>query len=141
MPFRPAFDRLMEKIDFDGPVVLDTPCWLWTASTHPNGYGRFEVDGRSIEAHRAANRLLIGEVPEDLELDHLCRIRACVNPQHLDAVPHGVNLARSPLVGRCSQLRQAAKTRCPKDHLYDLIDEKGRRRCRTCRRAQRRRDQ
>lgn len=69
-------------------------CWLWT-STLRRGYGRFWIaPGRFVPAHRFAYELLVGPIPEGLELDHLCRNPACVNPAHLDPVTHRENVRR-----------------------------------------------
>jgi hypothetical protein len=135
-----ALERLIAKIDFVGPQVLDTPCWMWIGCIHKQtGYGRFHLDGRVVEAHRASYQLQVGQIPSGLELDHLCRTRACVRPGHLEPVPHHVNIARSPLIGLWMRAQQSRKNRCPQGHLYDVIDEKGHRRCTICRRAQKQR--
>jgi HNH endonuclease len=69
-------------------------CHIWTAATNPKGYGIFKVDGRSVLAHRFAKRHRGGTVPAGLELDHLCRVRRCVNPAHLEMVTHAENVRR-----------------------------------------------
>lgn len=80
------------------------------------GYGLFrtrsgEGTGHKMCAHKWAYEHFVREVPDDLELDHLCRIRCCVNPQHLEEVTHIENLARSPTwVGN--------RTHCPSGHPY-----------------------
>lgn len=68
-------------------------CWLWTA-TLVRGYGQFGIGSRRQYAHRVAYELLVGPVPEGLQLDHLCRTPACVNPAHLDPVTCRENLLR-----------------------------------------------
>lgn len=71
-------------------------CWIWTAGKY-QGYGRFREGGtgsRNVLAHRWAWEQEHGAVPDGLELDHLCRNRACVRPDHLEAVPPTVNKAR-----------------------------------------------
>ena len=70
-------------------------CWLWTGPTNGYGYGRAWVDGRKQYVHRLAYEAFWGPVPPGLELDHLCRQRACYNPWHLEAVTHGVNMERA----------------------------------------------
>ncbi|AER25916.1 HNH endonuclease [Mycobacterium phage Cane17] len=79
-------DRFWSKIDAsDG-------CWLWTGSLTHNGYGRFKVDGKMVRAHRFAYQMMIGDIPEGMELDHrhTCPKR-CVNPEHLRLVTHKRN--------------------------------------------------
>lgn len=70
-------------------------CWMWTAYINPDGYGMFKHRGAMRLAHGASYELHIGPVPDGLELDHLCRNRACVNPDHLEPVPHKVNVQRA----------------------------------------------
>lgn len=105
------------------------PCWLWTASKSPKGYGRFDLPGRTIGAHRWSYEDVNGSVPVDLELDHLCRVRRCVNPDHLEAVTHQINVERCPD-------SNARKISCPQGHPYDVVNtyhtKIGGRRCRAC---------
>ena len=106
-------------------------CWLWTASTTTAGYGQFHYEARRmVMAHRMAYELIVGPIPDGLELDHLCRIRRCVNPAHLEAVTRKENVRR----GLCG----AMVTVCPRGHEYTTentrLDTKGWRRCRTCHR-------
>jgi len=127
--------RFWQKVDDSaGPDW----CWLFTASLSPRGYGRFAINGRPRFAHRIAYELLIGPIPHGLILDHLCRIRACVNPAHLEPVTNRENLLRG--VGLTAT--NAAKTHCPKGHEYTpqntWTSAKNQRHCRTCRRDRRR---
>ena len=73
-------------------------CWIWTGSANQKGYGQLylKVNGkhRVIKAHRFAYESFFGPIPEGLELDHLCRVRQCVNPAHLDPITHVENLNR-----------------------------------------------
>lgn len=71
------------------------PCWLWTAHVNDDGYGVLKVEGRTRPAHIWSYEYHVGEVPTGLELDHLCRVRACVNPWHLDPVTHAENVRRA----------------------------------------------
>lgn len=67
-------------------VEKTSTCWLWTAGTDDDGYGLFWLDARITKAHRFAYELLVGSVPEGKILDHTCRVRRCVNPDHLRPV-------------------------------------------------------
>lgn len=93
-------------------------CWEWTGQLR-NGYGRIKVDGHSIQAHIFSYETFLGSIPEGLELDHLCRNRACVNPLHLEPVTRSINVRRGigPLI---AALKQKAKTHCPQGHPYSL---------------------
>ena len=97
------FDRFFVKVDANGD------CWEWTAYIAPNGYGRFQIHPFVHNAHRLLYEWLVGPVPEGLELDHLCRIRHCVNPDHLEPVPHRVNVLRGD-VTRTAQLKKRKLT-------------------------------
>ncbi len=73
-------------------------CWLWIASLDGKGYGQFpkgkEFGRGNVRAHRAAYEIYRGPIPKGMELDHLCRVKTCVNPAHLEPVPHQVNMVR-----------------------------------------------
>ncbi len=108
-------------------------CWLWTAGHNQRGYPRYKADGRDLRAHRVAFERLVGPIPSDLELDHLCLTPGCVNPGHLEAVTHHENVMR----GNSFSALNAAKTHCPQGHLYDAVNTAmwhGWRFCRACRR-------
>lgn len=126
-------NRFWSKVD-----RTDT-CWLWTASTDRSGYGQFRVAGKTVLAHRFAYEAEAGPIPDGLQLDHLCRVRHCVNPAHLEAVTPAVNNLRAP--GCISNINRL-KTECPAGHplsgtnLYVFPD--GRRTCRICKHPERR---
>jgi hypothetical protein len=115
----------------------NTGCWLWLAQVSRDGYGKFKYIGGQL-AHRFAYETARGPVPEGLELDHLCRQRSCVNPDHLEAVTRRENARRG--------LRGSLTTHCPHGHEYTpentYSNPKGGRVCRACRSLdwQRRRD-
>jgi hypothetical protein len=113
--------------------VSESPdgCWVWTGAL-AQGYGRFGVTkGRIVLAHRWVYEYLVGEIPEGLTIDHLCRTRACVRPDHLDPVPNAVNNLRSNNLSAIN----ARKTHCPQGHPYDAENTRicgGSRECREC---------
>jgi hypothetical protein len=72
----------------------DTPCWIWCLCTDGGGYGQTKVGGRAQLAHRVYYERHVGPIPDGLELDHLCRVRNCVNPDHLEPVTSAVNTQR-----------------------------------------------
>lgn len=87
-----AEERFWAKVDRrDGG-----DCWPWLGTTTSTGYGLFGVprEDRTVGAHRYAYELVVGPIPTGLELDHLCRVRNCVNPAHLEPVTHAENLRR-----------------------------------------------
>ena len=119
----------------------NTGCWLWLGHLQ-RGYGRFEIGRRgqrqTFLAHRFSYELHKGPIPEGLTLDHLCRVRCCVNPNHVEPVTNKENCRR----GQCVEVLRsinANKTKCPQGHTYDCAyryGQKGYRGCRICRRQQ-----
>lgn len=74
--------------------VIDTGCWIWRGTPGANGYGRLSIGNRPTYAHRAAYELHVGPIPAGLTIDHLCRVRMCVNPDHLEPVTRAENTRR-----------------------------------------------
>lgn len=112
-------------------------CWLWLGVLTKSGYGRVYSGGSLKMAHRVSFEMHVGEIPAGLDLDHLCRVRCCVNPEHLEPVTRKENIRRGVGVGKANK----AKLCCPRGHLYDSanteIESHGWRRCRACIRERR----
>lgn len=131
-------ERFWAKVDKNGPVPEFRPdlgpCWVWTAYITPStGYGWWGYGGRDgirTTAHRFAYETEVGPVPDGWHVDHLCINRACANPVHLEAVPHGENLRRG-------YEARGLKTHCKNGHEFSSENSyhNGKQRiCRTCRR-------
>ena len=110
-------------------------CWLWAGALNSKGYGNVRINGRNHLAHRVSYTMHKGPIPSGLELDHLCRVTSCVNPDHLEAVTHQENCRRGD-AGKICGAWQRAKTHCPQGHAYAgdnlFFQHGGRRACRAC---------
>lgn len=136
-PPRPVIERLMKNV-----TETVTGCWEYAKYSQPartDGYRQIGVrlaEGqfRQVMAHRVAYEMLVGPIPDGMQLDHLCRNRCCVNPEHLEPVTCRENLMR----GTGHAARNAAKTHCPQGHPYDDentgFNKSGGRYCKTCNR-------
>ena len=117
--------------------MADGACIVWGGAKDADGYGRLKVLGVVRGAHVVAYEAKHGRVPEGTELDHLCRRRDCVNPDHVEAVTHRENVLR----GNCIAARNARKTHCKRGHEFSAVNTRivntgrGRsgRRCLACR--------
>jgi hypothetical protein len=123
---------IQERIHSRYVVDLSTKCWNWTAAVSAGSYGSIYYEGRMQKAHRVMWRLERGEIPEGLDLDHLCRNRLCVNPAHLEPVTRSENLRRSPLMDRHSGI-----THCVRGHEFTAENTRhkpgnGHRVCKEC---------
>lgn len=116
-------ERISEKIDFSDPEG----CWEWTGCL-VGGYGQVHWQRKKRKAPRVVYELLVEPIPDGLTIDHLCRNRKCVRPEHLEPVTMRENLRR----------RSAAVTHCPKGHEYTpentYVCKRGYRSCKTCKR-------
>ena len=117
---------------FWGKVKKTRTCWIWTAA-RIDGYGTFWWQGHHIVAHRLAYAALVGRIPPGKELDHLCRNRACVRPDHLRIASHYDNV----MAGVNFTAANARKFRCPKGHAYTVVKngKRTQRKCQTCKDA------
>lgn len=110
-------------------------CWLWTAAVNDSGYAICSVNRKAKRAHRILYVLIGRTIPDGLQLDHKCRVRCCVNPDHLEPVTNRENTLRG-IVAEVHRRRFALITHCPRNHPYDerntYIDRRGRRSCKSC---------
>jgi len=120
------FERFKSR--FWKRVQKSDGCWSWTGRILNGGYGQTSFMQREMQAHRAAFILSGKIIPHGLQLDHLCRNRRCVNPDHLEPVTSRINTLR----GTGPSAQHAKKTHCPKGHPYSHLDSYGRRVCELC---------
>lgn len=140
----PPIERLLRRVDkrADG-------CWQFTGALRKDGYSQVQLTGRRSKkalGHRLAYVSLVGPVPDGLELDHLCRNRACVNPAHLEPVTRSVNILRGTAPARTIEYFDelwANRTHCPNGHELAVVGihtepSTGHRQCRACHLQQKR---
>lgn len=129
-----ALPRILRRL-----IAGPNGCCLWTGATNPKGYGSIKVRQKVLVTHRVVFEHFNGPIPAGLEVDHLCRVRRCCNPHHLQAVTHEENVRRSLGLAALN----AQKTHCDYGHEFtpeNTAVYKGRkgaqiRRCRTCARG------
>lgn len=103
MDIRLARDKILARSNLD---VLG--CWLWTGSTSSHPYGRITFEGKTWLAHRLSHLAFKGFLDDSLVIDHLCSVKVCVNPEHLEQVTQGENVLRAA----------SLITQCPSGHEY-----------------------
>ena len=116
--------RLEEKIEYEP----NSGCWLWTGRIRRDRYGQAWDEGKHGLVHRIVYKYIIGPPPADLGLDHLCRVRSCVNPAHLEPVPGWINTLR----GDSPSAINARRTCCSLCGGPYTTEKNGTRSCRPC---------
>lgn len=99
---QPFEARFWSKVDKNAAVPIEAPhlgnCWRWTGNHNSAGYGMIfpgtDAQARMVLAHRVSYELAHGPIPEGYDIDHLCRVTDCLRVEHLEAVPHSVNIQR-----------------------------------------------
>ncbi len=95
--------------------VTESGCWLWTGASRTRGYGTFHLNRKNRPAHRISHEIFKGPIPEGFDIDHLCKVTCCVNPDHIEAVTVHENVKR----GRGCIARFINATHCKYGHLLD----------------------
>lgn len=122
-------------LNFYRHIEITDTCWLWTGGTNRTGYGRGYFRGRMISPHRLVYEIVQGDLIPGMSIDHLCSVRLCVRPDHLEQVSFKTNTARGSGASTVNRL----KTHCVSGHEFTeentYVYWRGRG-CRTCRKAQ-----
>lgn len=130
--------KSLSKDKFLSRVERTSTCWLWNGSINFYGYGTIFLSGKSVGAHRVAYELFRGSIPPNMQIDHLCYVKNCVFPDHLEVVTISENSRRM-------QAHYGRPKVCRKGHPFDEINTcirtNGRRFCKICRNVQARRYQ
>lgn len=127
-------DRFLEKITIDS-----SECWIWNSVKDAGGYGLFRVNGKWVKTHRYTFEMAGGTLNESLVIDHLCKVRECCNPHHLEQVTMGENTRRGNAV-KNRKAQAATITKCVQGHEFtpdNTYEYKGRRMCKACRASRR----
>ena len=90
---RSVEDRFLSRVDKEGPGG----CWIWKGYMKPDQYGQILIGSKMLQAHRASFQLFVGEIPDGMQIDHLCHCKACVNPAHLRLATPSENQFNRPL--------------------------------------------
>lgn len=132
------FPSIADRIDATGD------CWEWTGYIRPDGYPHTTMMVNGVQkqklAHRVVYEMLVGDIPDGLDIDHLCRVRHCVKPDHLEPVTRSENMKRSGAIAQGLHRiheEKRARTHCSNGHEFTEENTKWRtdnngRRCRTC---------
>lgn len=121
-------NRIENKIE----RITESGCWIWTGCLNNKGYGQFHHNKKTTYVHRFVFEVLRFTIPDDLCIDHLCRVRCCVNPYHMEPVTNKENILR----GESGHAINARKTHCYRGHEFTpantYIRKMGERECRKC---------
>lgn len=122
----PLYLRFFEKVE------KGDKCWIWKGAVDAHGYGSFVIEGLTKKSHRVSYEMSKGEIPEGLVIDHICKNKLCVNPEHLRAISRVENV----MIGDGPTAKNARKTHCNRNHPLsgsNLYTYKGKRYCKACR--------
>jgi hypothetical protein len=123
-------ETLIEKLKRKSRIEPNG-CWQWIGYIHKSGYGRVRAFGKKTSPHKVAYEVFVGPIQKGIELDHLCRNRACINPAHLEPVSKKENILR----GISFSAVNSRKTHCQNGHEFNeenTYKSHGRRQCRKC---------
>jgi HNH endonuclease len=137
-------ERLLSRVIFEDEAFPENGCWFWTGALTDRGYASFSSGYKSYNAHRWLYQWKYGPLPATLQLDHLCRNRHCINPDHLEPLTQKEHSARTPE----NSSWFTSPTHCKYGHeltpenvyLYPNANGRFARHCRTCRRLRQRKD-
>lgn len=123
--------KIKDGLRFLSKIEITGSCWLWKGATL-KGHSQIHYNGKTIYAHRMSYEMFKGEIPEGMQIDHLCRVRHCVNPNHLEVVNNRTNSYRGYSFAGINH----RKTHCAKGHEYSEENtthrKNGRRVCKQC---------
>ena len=133
-------ERRLERFILPEP---NSGCWLWTGAINQDGYGIMQIGGRKgrrAYSHRVAYETFVGAIPRELQIDHKCRVRCCINPAHLEAVTQLENIRRGDRHKKGTfNKKRKLRPCCAAGHSYVAdnvyVDRRGIRRCRICQRG------